>query len=217
MSRTSLFFVTLFAFTLNVAVAQRNYDEYNKLGVQGSYLLFDIATDDFITTQGSGISGGFTTRGSFRNAFDLIYGITFVGSNLSIQGTNGTNTQNIEFSIQGVQLQFLGSYNIIKHHLTLDFGPTLHVTGKMKVKRDAQSDYIISGYESLRATDLEDISPINFRVVGGITAGIEGFRAMVQYQYGVTNMLNRLNDQGLEKNDFEGNSGTILLGAVVYF
>lgn len=217
MSRTSLFFVTLFAFTLNVAVAQRNYDEYNKLGVQGSYLLFDIATDDFISTQGEGFGGGFTTRGSFRNGFDLVYGLNFVGSAVSIQGSDGITTQDIDFSVQGVQLQFLGSYNIIKHHLSIELGPILNITGKMKVKRDAQSDFIIDGYETLKASDLENISPINFRVMGGITAGIEGVRATAQYQYGVTNMLNRLNDQGLEKDNFEGNSGTMVLGVVVYF
>ena len=39
----------------------------------------------------------------------------------------------------------------------------------MKVKRDAQSDYIIAGYNELKASDLENISPINFRVVGGLS------------------------------------------------
>lgn len=217
MNRLTILFFTLAFLILQQSFAQRNYDEYNRMGIQGSYMLFDITTDDFITTQGTGFAGGFTTRGSFRNAFDLVYGLSFMGSNLSIQGSDGIKTENIELSVQGVQLQFLGSYNIIKHHLTLEFGPTLNVSGKMKVKRDAQSDYIITGYDALKASDLENISPINFRVVGGLSAGIESFRATAQYQYGVTNMLNRLNDQGLEKDDFEGNSGTILLSAVVYF
>ena len=217
MSRLSLIFVTLFIFSIQQSFAQRNYDAYNRMGAQAGFVLFDITTDDFIATQGEGFGGGFTSRGSFRNQFDLIYGINFMGSSFSIEGTDGTTLQNIDFSIQGVQLQFLGSYNIVKHHLSLEFGPILNVTGKMKVKRDAQSDYLITGYNELKASDLENISPINFRVMGGLTAGIEDFRATAQYQYGVTNMLNRLNDQGLEKNDFEGNSGTILLGAVFYF
>ena len=217
MSRLSLLFVTLSLLTIQQSFAQRNYDEYNRMGIQGAYTLFDITTDDFITTQGTGFGGGFTSRGSFRNEFDLVYGLSFMGSNISIQGSDGVKTENIDLSIQGVQIQFLGSYNIIKHHLTLEFGPTLNVSGKMKVKRDAQSDYIITGYNALKALDLANISPINFRVVGGLSAGMESFRVTTQYQYGVTNVLNRLNDQGLEKDDFKGNSGTILLGAVVYF
>lgn len=217
MSRLSLFFVTLFLLTVQQGLAQRNYDDYNRIGIQGAYTLFDINTDDFITTQDGGFIGGFTTRGAFRNSFDLIFGLSFMSSNITIQGSDGTQTQNIDFSIQGVQLQFLGSYNIIKHHLTLDFGPALNVTGKMKVQREAQSENIISGFNELTAGNLENISPVNFRVIGGISAGLESFRATAQYQYGVTNVLNRLNDQGLEKNDFNGNTGTIVLGAVLYF
>lgn len=217
MSRFSFVFVTLVLLTIQQSFAQRNYNDYNRIGIQGAQTLFDISTDDFITSQGSGFVGGFTARGAFRNAFDLVYGLSFMGNNIAIQGSDGVTTQNIDFSIQGVQLQFLGSYNIIKHHLTLEFGPTLNVSGNMKVDRDAQSDFIITGFNELTAADLENISPINFRVVGGVSAGIKSFRATAQYQYGVTNTLSRLNDQGLEKTDFEGNSGTILLGAVVYF
>ncbi len=217
MNRLSLIFITLVLLTIQQSFAQRNYNNYNKMGLQAGFLLFDITTDDFVTTQGQGFGGGFSARGAFRNDFDLIYGLNFMGSNISIQGTDGVTTQNIDYTIQGVQLQFLGSYNIVKNHLTVEFGPTLNITGKMKVKREAQSDYLIEGYNNLKASDLSNISPINFRVMGGLTAGLESFRATAQYQYGVTNMLNRLNDQGLEKKDFKGNSGTILLGAVVYF
>lgn len=217
MNRLSFIFLTLIFLTIQQSFAQRNYNNYNKIGAQGAYMLFDINTDDFLTTQSAGFGGGFSARGDFRNNFGLIYGLNFMSSNIGIQGTDGSTTQNVDYSIQGVQVQFLGTYNIIKRHLTLDFGPTLNVNGKMKLKRDSQSDYIVAGYNELTAAEIQNISPINFRVVGGLTAGIEGFRAIVQYQYGVTNMLNRLNDQGLEKSDFKGNSGTILLGVVAYF
>jgi hypothetical protein len=217
MNRLSLIFLTLVLLTIQQSFAQRNYNNYNKMGLQAGFLLFDIETDDFVTTQGQGFGGGFSARGAFRNDFDLIYGLNFMSSNISVQGSDGVTTQNIDYTIQGVQLQFLGSYNIVKNHLTVEFGPTLNITGKMKVKREAQSEYLIVGYNELKASDLSNISPINFRVMGGLTAGLESFRATAQYQYGVTNMLNRLNDQGLENNDFKGNSGTILLGAVVYF
>ena len=74
----------------------------------------------------------------------------------------------------------------------------------------------MDGYDTLKATDIENISPVNFLVAGGITGGLESFRASVQYQYGITNMLNKLNDQDLEYSDFKGNSSTIIIALLIY-
>ena len=93
----------------------------------------------------------------------------------------------------------------------------LNINGKMKVDSEKFEDYILDGYDNLIATDIEDISPFNFLVTGGITGGFQSFRASVQYQYGVSNMLNKLNEKDLENTDFKGNSTTIILALVVYF
>ncbi len=220
MSLKNLFFVTLTFLFVQQAFSQRNYDHYNRLGVNAGYTLFDISTSDLTTKQAGGFMLGFTTRGSFRNNFDLIYGLNFHNTKVEVFGRNPisfTDTQYIEYTIQSVQINFLGSYNIIKHHLSLEFGPILNVNGKMKVDSERYEDYILDGYDTLKATDIENISPINFLVAGGISGGLESFRASVQYQYGVTNMLNKLNDKDLENTDFKGNSSNIIFALVVYF
>jgi hypothetical protein len=223
MSLTKLLFVTFSILLFQQALAQRNYDEYNHLGIQGGLVLFDINTSNFVTQQGKGFMGGFTTRGSFRNAFDLIYGISFYNSKLGIKGyTPGGiagvgDEEFMDYTIQSAQLNFLGSFNIVRNHLSLEFGPILNVNGKMKLDSDRHENYFVDGYTTLRAKDIEDISKINFRVMGGITAGIENFRLSASYQYGLTNMLKNLNDKNLEFSDFDGKSTTIILAAVIYF
>ena len=219
MSLQKLIFVTITCLFIEQLSAQRNYDEYNRMGLFGGLTLFDINTSDFVTEQGTGFAAGFTTRGSFRNNFDLIYGISFYSTSLGIEGSTalGTDTQNISYSMSAAQVTFLGSYNIVKHHLSLEFGPVLQINSKMNLDSETREDYVLTGYNTLTAKDVQDISKVNFHVVGGITAGIESFRVFAQYQYGVTNTLNKLNDKNLEKDDFEGHSSTITLGALFYF
>jgi hypothetical protein len=218
MSLKKLIFATLFLFALQQSYSQRNYDGYNFLGIQGGITFFDIQTDDLVTQQQQGFTAGFTTRGAFRNNFDLIYGLSFQSASVGVEGRNLLgNTQNIGYTIQGVQLNFLGSYNIIVKHLSLEFGPIFDINGKMKLEDDKYEDYVLTGYNTLTAADIQDISKFNVRLAGGLTAGLENFRVSAQYQYGLTNMLGSLNDKGLENEDFKGNSSTIVLAAVIYF
>ncbi|NND87733.1 MAG: outer membrane beta-barrel protein [Flavobacteriaceae bacterium] len=219
MSLRNLLFVTIACLSLQQINAQRNFDEYNRMGIFGGLTLFDINTSDFVTEQGSGFAGGFTTRGSFRNNFDLIYGISFYSTSLGIEGSDllGSDTQSIEYNINAAQITFLSSYNIIKHHLSVEFGPILQINSEMKLNSERLSNYFLTGYNSLQAEDVQDISKVNFHVAGGITAGMEDFRVFAQYQYGVTNTFNKLNDKNLEKDDFEGHSSTFTFGALFYF
>lgn len=214
-----IIFAAFFLFSLQQTVAQRNYEGYNFLGIQGGLTFFDIQTDDLVTEQQLGFTAGFTTRGAFRNSFDLIYGLSFQSASVGVEGRNPITavTQNIGYTIQGAQLNFLGSYNIIVKHLSLEFGPIFGINGKMKLDDDRFENYVLTGYNTLAAKDIEDISRFNVHLAGGLTAGLEHFRISAQYQYGLTNMLGRLNDKGLEKEDFKGHSSTIVLTGVIYF
>lgn len=207
----------LFLLLFHQVNAQRNYRGYNLLGITGGVSFTGIETDDFVVKSGTGFSGGFTNRGAFRNNFDLIYGINYQSSKVSIEGRNGSDVQYMDYSIQGAQINFLGSYNIIVKHLSLEFGPIFNFNGKMKLDQTSQENYILSGYETLAAKDIEDISKFNIHLAGGITAGLENFRVSAQYQYGLLNMFEKLNSMDLEKTDFKGHSTTILLAAVIYF
>lgn len=212
------FIFLFFGFLLvQQSTAQRNYDGYNFLGIQGGITFFDIQTEDLVTQQREGFVAGFTTRGAFRNNFDLIYGISFQSSSVGVEGHILLDTQNIGYTIQGAQINFLGSYNIVKKHLSLEFGPVFDINGKMKLDKKEFEDYILTGYETLAAKDIQEISRFNVRLAGGITAGLEHFRISAQYQYGVTNILGKLNDKGLKNEDFKGNSSTIILMGVIYF
>lgn len=111
----------------------------------------------------------------------------------------------------------MGSYNIIVKHLSLEFGPVFNINGKLRLDNDKFKDYVLTGYETLSAEDIQDISKFNVHLAGGITAGLEHFRVFGQYQYGLTNMLGKLNSKDLEKKNFKGNSSTIIVGAVIYF
>ena len=49
----------------------------------------------------------------------------------------------------------------------------------------------------------------------GITAGVKHFRVNLQYQYGVTNMLSALNDDGYSTN-FKGNPSVLSANLLIY-
>ena len=221
MSLKSTLIVTFFLLFFQQSFAQRNYGDYNRIGITGGFTLFDITTSDLTTEQGQGFEGGFTTRGAFRGPFDLIYGISFFNSSIGVKGSVGANgtgdTQFINYQIQAAQIGFLGSLNIVKQHLSLEFGPILNINGKMKLDTDRYKDYILEGYSTLRAQDIQDINRINFRVAGGLTAGFESFRVGAMYQYGLTNLLGRLNDENFEKTSFKGNSSTLIFSGTFYF
>ncbi len=218
MSLKNLFFVTLLITTTQQAFSQRNYDGYNLLGLSGAYTLFDIKTSDFNTKQAGGFLGGFSTRGAFRNDFDLIFGINYFSNNVEIFGASSAGEeQYIDYNLQGAQLYMLGSYNIITHHLSIEFGPVLNISGKLKLKTEQFEEYILDGYTSLKAKDIQEVSPVNFHLHGGITGGIENFRVSVQYQYGITNMFGKLNKNDLEYDNFKGNSSLIVIAGIFYF
>ncbi|WP_146743705.1 hypothetical protein [Aequorivita sp. CIP111184] len=217
MNFKQLIFVSLCLFFFQQTFAQRNYNSYNFLGIQGGITFFDIQTDDLVTKQKEGFTAGFTTRGAFRNDFDLVYGLSFQSSTVGVEGSLGIDKQDIGYTIQGAQINFLGSYNIIVKHLSIEFGPVFDINGKMKLDNDKYENYILTGYEELKAKDIQEISRFNVRLAAGLTAGLEHFRISAQYQYGVTNMLGKLNDRGLENKDFEGHSSTIVIAGVIYF
>lgn len=228
MSLKTPIIVTILCLFFLQTSAQKRFEEYNFLGLSGGYTIFDINTDNFVTTSGNGFMGGFTTRGSVYEALDLIYGIEFYNTEVGILGrdlsnpSNNFNEQFIDYKIQSVQIKLLGSVNIIRHHFTIEAGPILNVNGKMNTKLSDFEDYTIAGFDSLKASDLENISRVNLRAVGGVSTGLRNFRLSAQYQYGVTNMFNRYNDsESIQKpedgSEFEGHSSTIVLRAIIYF
>ncbi|MEP0263399.1 hypothetical protein [Dokdonia sp.] len=205
------------------AQSHRNTGSYNRIGLQGKIMLTSIESSDLEIDGKEGFQGGFTTRGRVYNNWGIVYGIDFLSANVSVQGTGAGQAidNQIDYNFIGAQLNFFLSYNIIGQNLAIDFGPALLVNGKMKLKDSGQGDTTIAGFSSLTGSDIEEISKINPFVVIGLTGGFENVRLSVQYQYGVTNILNGLNDQDLELIDpaarnFKGTASFISAGVVFY-
>ncbi|MFT5892265.1 MAG: hypothetical protein ACI9Y7_002375 [Dokdonia sp.] len=221
----SYVFIFIFFVSMTTVMGQsyRNTGSYNRIGIQARLLYSSIETSDLEVDGKEGFQGGFTTRGRVYNNWGLVYGIDFVSANLSVQGTGASQAieNQIDYGIIGAQLNILLSYNIIGQNLAIDFGPALLVNGKMKLKDNAQGDTRIAGYTTLTGSDLEEISTINPFAIVGLTGGFENVRLTVQYQYGLTNVLNGLNKQELdlidpEARNFKGTASFISAGVVFY-
>ena len=152
MSRKTPLLVTLFLLISCIVTAQRNYNEYNQIGLYGGYTLMDIQTNNFVTEQGSGFAIGFVTRGDVYNNFDMEYGITFLQSQVGILARSFTTgrEQFVNYTLPAAQVKLLAGYNIIRHHLSIDAGPILNVNGKLK-PQSGFDDYILDGYTTVGA------------------------------------------------------------------
>lgn len=214
-----LLLIVLFLGTIAMN-AQRNFNEFNVIGVSAGLTLYDITTTNFTTSSKESYMFGFQMRGNVYNNFDMIYGISFYDTKIGILASNtpnGNNKEVLDYNLQSAQITVLWGYKILREHLSVEVGPILNINGKLTLKDTQFEDYIIDQYTSVVATDIENVSKVNFHLAGGLTAGFRNFRVFGQYQYGVTNMLNKLNSQNLENSDFKGNSSLITVGITAYF
>ena len=150
----------------------------------------------------------------------MSYGIQFTENNLGIAGTTsnaGGSDVMLEYKLSAAQLALLMHAKIVGYNFMIDFGPVIQANGFLDLKDDAQEEYYISGINNLQAKQLRDISKFNVNGAIGATAGFKNFRVRVQYQYGLTNVLKKLNDlEGIDV-DFKGNQSQVILGAMVLF
>lgn len=139
----------------------------------------------------------------------MIYGMQFFVNKFSLESTL---KQDIDYSLSGVQIRLLMSYNVIQDHVSIDFGPVLQVNGKMSISA-ADEAKTLNG-TLLKAKDILDISKVNGNAYVGVSAGGKVVRAVVFYEYGFTNIFGKLNSEDaltlLNGNkSFKGNIGTI--------
>ncbi len=203
----------------------QNYQIKNGFGLSGGITQFDIITDNFATTKGDGWLGGMSATVSLPHRwYGVSYGMQLSENKISISGrTSNTDltSQELEYKLFTAQLAFLFHIKIVDDFFTLDAGPVLQYNSKLELTDESQEQYMVSGYESLSATDISDISNVNFNGAIGLSAGLSHFRVKAQYIYGFTNILNKLNDQDfdLETNTskFKGTQSMFAITAMITF
>jgi hypothetical protein len=189
--------------------SQYGQKDGNRIGISAGISQTTLFTSNFNATPELGFAGGLSVRGNYYNDWSMIYGMQFFANNFSLEATF---EQKIKYSIQGVKVRLLLSYNVVEDHVSLDFGPVLQINGKLGVAASDESK-VIKG-TLLKADQIIDISPISGNFYLGCSAGSKTVRAIIFYEYGFTNILNKLNKdenlQGFNNNDsFKGNLGAI--------
>lgn len=189
--------------------SQYGQKDGNRIGISAGISQTTLFTSNFNATPELGFAGGLSVRGNYYNDWSMIYGMQFFANNFSLEATFD---QKIKYSIQGVKVRLLLSYNVVEDHVSLDFGPVLQINGKLGVAASDGSK-VIKG-TLLKADQIIDISPISGNFYLGCSAGSKTVRAIIFYEYGFTNILNKLNKdenlQGFNNNDsFKGNLGVI--------
>ena len=199
----------LFVLSHLCAFSQYGNRDGNRIGLSGGISQTSLFTSNFKSEQAMGFAGGISVRGNYYNDWSMIYGMQFFANNFLLESTFD---QKIKYSIQGVKVRLLLSYNVVEDHVSLDFGPQLQVNGKLGVA-SSDENKIIKG-TLLQAKQILDISPVSGNFYLGCSAGSRTVRAVIFYEYGFTNILNKLNkDDTLQASNngdnFKGNLGVI--------
>ncbi|MES2747740.1 MAG: PorT family protein [Bacteroidota bacterium] len=205
----NLFFSVSFTLFTLTSFAQYQQRDGNRIGITIGLSQSTLTTSNFKTKSGMGWNAGLSVRGNYYNNWSMIYGMQFFENNFKIQTNQGAD---VNYSLSGAQVRLLLSYNVVKDHVSIDFGPVLQINGDMKID-SREENYIISG-TALRANQILEVNQFNGNIYGGISAGNRRLRAIIFYQYGFTNMLKSLDSQdglmALNGNrNFKGNMGTI--------
>lgn len=199
----------LIVLSTTISFAQYGYRDGNRIGISAGVSQTNLFTDNFTASPELGFAGGLSVRGNYYNDWSMIYGMQFFSNFFNLESTLN---QKIKYNLQGVQVRILFSYNVVENHVSLDFGPVLQINGKLIID-DSNNNKILKG-TLLRADQILDISPVSGNLYLGGSAGNTTIRALIFYEYGFTNILNKLNKddslKALNNGDkFKGNLGTI--------
>lgn len=219
----------LVAFTLcfvtNSFSQIRSYDIKNGFSVFGAITKFDIATDNFRTSQGNGFLGGLSATVDIPHRwYNMSFGMQLSENNIGISARPtiiSTTEEFVEYKIFAAQVALMGHIKLIGTYLTIDVGPMLQYNSKLEIKDKNQEGYYITNFDDLTAAAITDISQFNINGAIGATAGYKFIKLKAQYIYGATNILKKLNDQNLDTsgNDksFKGNQTMLVFGVLFSF
>jgi hypothetical protein len=201
--------IVFFLFISSFGFSQYGKRDGNRIGISAGVTQTTLFTNNFDTKPEMGFAGGLSVRGNYYNDWSMIFGMQFFSNNFSLESNLD---QKIKYNIQGVKVRLLMSYNIVEDHVSLDFGPVLQINGKLQIA-DSDKNKTIDG-TLLKANQILDVSTVSGNFYLGISAGSKVVRAVLFYEYGFTNFMNKLNkDETLKplnnNNKFKGNLGVI--------
>lgn len=221
--------IVLVALTLcfvTITYAQHTtYAIKNGIAIQGGITQFDISTDNFVTKKDNGFMGGMVATVDLPHKwYTVSYGMLLSENHLEISGRmtdDVAGDEMIGYKMMTVQVGFLFHAKVIDENLTIDIGPQIQYNGKLELKDSENETYFINGYNNLTAKNITEISQFNANGVVGLSAGIGAFRVRAQYGYGLTNILNKLNNSNLDttggQSKFKGNQQLLTLTAMITF
>ena len=211
---------------VTISFAQKgNYRISNGFGITGGITKFDIVTDNFTTKESNGFIGGLTATVDIPHKwYNMSFGMQLSESNLEILGRPelvSSQEAFIEYKMFAAQVAMLLHIKVIPDYFTIDVGPMLQYNGKLELKDKNQEGYYIKNYVNLGAEAISNISQFNFNGAVGASLGIRNFKLKAQYIYGFTNILNKLENEGLDTlggdSRFKGNQTMLVLGATISF
>lgn len=201
----------------------RRYAIKNGIGLQGGITKFDILTDNFKTESNTGFIGGMSATVDLPNKwYNVSYNILLSENNIDINASPLGSLENefIEYKMFTANIAFLLHTKLIKNNVTLDIGPMLQYNSELELRDESKEGYIITNYSNLLTEDITDISKFNINGAVGLSAGFGSFSARVQYIYGFTNILGKLNDKDFDLDNadkFEGHQSMLTFTAMLTF
>ena len=178
--------VALSILFVTVSQAQhKNFTIKNGFGIGGGVSIFNIKTDNFVTTKGNGFVVALAATVDIPNRwYNVSYGMQVSENTFEISGRmtdDVAGDEQIEYKLMAAQLGLLFHAKIIGNNLTIDAGPQLQFNNDLDFKNSQQEDYYINGYDDLAATDIVEMSKFNINGVIGATAGFGPLRVRAQY------------------------------------
>ena len=224
---TFLLVAILLCFVTKSFSQRGDYDIINGVGIFGGITSIDLTTDNFITTNGSGFIGGFSSTVEIAHKwYNMSYGLHFSESAIKISARPTMLSANnpeefIDYKFFAAQLALMAHVKLAGSYVTLDVGPMLQYNGELELKDSNEENYFINNYSNLTASDITNISKFNVNGAVGITAGFKFVKLRAHYIYGFTNALKKLNSENLDTSgglsSFKGNTSMLVFGGMISF
>ncbi|RAR72876.1 hypothetical protein [Flavobacterium aciduliphilum] len=209
------FFGIVLFISHSLLFGQYNDKDGNRIGLSGGLTQTNLLNTNFTVKPGNGFAGGLSVRGNFFDNWSMIYGMQFFANKFSIQSNLN---QDVVYSLTGLKIRLLPSYNIIQDHLSFDFGPELQVNDKLAINGSDETKTLYG--TSLKANQILEVSKVSANLYFGLSGGGKVVKLLLFYEYGLNNIFNKMNNDPELKTlnngkTFQGKLG-VLNGQILF-